>query len=171
VPSTANVPATECRSERQHHGGDQHDRRDDGAEQQGKKQEYDGQDQRDDHIPVVCRSPLHVQVNRRIAADERVSPWYRVHGGADPVNGRIRGLAVGRHLQSAVDEGVRAVDLRRGNSCDAGHAGERGSQLRGRGGVADDHNRLAHARGEVPVQHQLSDDGVRVSAIGRRPLE
>ena len=55
--------------ERQHHGGDQHDRRDQRAQQQHEDDQHDGQDYRDDHFPVARVGLLHVQAGRRGAAD------------------------------------------------------------------------------------------------------
>src|SRR5712671_4572112 len=102
------------------------------------------------------RGPLHVQVDCGIAANQRVRPGYRVHCRADAVDGRIRGLAVWRRCERALEKRVTAMHLRLGNGRYSGHPSERGSQLGGSVGVPDDVDRLTHARRDVLVEDLLA---------------
>ncbi len=57
-------------------------------------------------VAVVRGRVLDVQVDRRVAADQRVRAGDRVHGGADPVDGVVRGLAVRGGGERALQVGV-----------------------------------------------------------------
>ena len=99
--------------EGQHHGGDQHDGRDEGTKQQHQDDEDHGEGDRDDQRPVMGRRPLDVEVDRGIPADERVRAGDGVHRVAGPVDGRVGGLAVRRAGERGLKVGV-ARDRRRG---------------------------------------------------------
>src|SRR5207245_1648855 len=76
------------------------------APQQHEDDEHHGEDDRDDEVPVVCRRPLHVQVHRGVAADDRVRAGNGVHDGAGAVDGVVGGLAVGSRGEGGLNVAV-----------------------------------------------------------------
>jgi hypothetical protein len=153
-------------AERQHHCGDEDDRRDDGPQQEAENDEHHGQHDRDDDHQVTMGVPLDVEIDGGAAADLGVSAGDRVHRGAHPVHGRVCRRAVRLAGQGALQVDKLAPDLGRAHRRDPGGGGERRAQPRGGRRVADDGHGLARAGREMAGQDLLAGHRVRGAPVG-----
>ncbi len=80
----------------------------------------------------------------------------------------VRGLAVGRRGQRALQVGLARPGRRRGHAGDAPGGGERGPQRCRRALVADDDDGLARAGREMPGEHGFTDHRIGMPAEGLR---
>ena len=108
--------------------------------------------------------PLHVEVDRGVAADLGIGAGDRVYAVADPVDDVVALLAVRRRGHRGLDVRLAVAGHGLGRLGDAGYAVNRALDVGGLRRVGDDDHGSAGSGREVPGQNLLTDDGVDLVA-------